>query len=84
VAAQKLLAAADVGPLDELGHTRVDCMRAPIAFGLNRSGMPSNCIAAAVCCGRSAESSKMVAATARLRCLKKKRHRASPRRAAAL
>src|SRR5271166_5200727 len=36
VAAQKLLAAADIGPLDELGHARVEFMRARIAFKLNR------------------------------------------------
>ena len=36
VAVQKLLAAADVGPLDELGHAQVELMRARIAFKLNR------------------------------------------------
>ena len=38
VAAQKLLAAAEVTPLDELGHARVERMHAQIAFGLNRGG----------------------------------------------
>jgi hypothetical protein len=38
VAAQKLLATADIGPLDELGHAQVDHMRARIAFVLNRGG----------------------------------------------
>ena len=32
----KLLAAADIGPLDEHGHSRVELMRARIAFQLNR------------------------------------------------
>jgi DNA-binding CsgD family transcriptional regulator len=32
----KLLAAADIGPLDEQGHARVELMRARIAFQLNR------------------------------------------------
>jgi DNA-binding CsgD family transcriptional regulator len=36
VAVQKLLAAADVGPLDELGHARTERMRAQVAFMLNR------------------------------------------------
>ncbi len=36
VAVQQLLAAADVGPLDELGHARVERMRAQLAFMLNR------------------------------------------------
>jgi tetratricopeptide (TPR) repeat protein len=38
VAAQKLLAAADIGPLDELGHAQVERMRARIAFALNHGG----------------------------------------------
>ena len=36
VAAQKLLAAADIGTCDQLGHARVELMRARIAFKLNR------------------------------------------------
>ena len=36
VTAQKLLAAADIGACDELGHARVELMRARIAFKLNR------------------------------------------------
>ena len=39
----KLLAAADIGPLDELGHARVEFMRARIAFKLNRGAMPRCC-----------------------------------------
>ena len=35
-AAQRLLAAAEIGPLDELGHAQVQRMRAQIAFALNR------------------------------------------------
>jgi DNA-binding CsgD family transcriptional regulator len=38
VATEKLLAAAEVAPLDELGHARVERMHAQIAFGLNRGG----------------------------------------------
>ena len=36
VATQNLLAAADIGARDELGHARVELMRARIAFKLNR------------------------------------------------
>ncbi len=36
LAAQKLLAAADIGAFDELGHARVELTRARIAFKLNR------------------------------------------------
>jgi hypothetical protein len=38
VATEKLLAAAEAAPLDELGHARVERMHAQIAFGLNRGG----------------------------------------------
>ncbi len=38
VATEKLLAAAEVAPLDELGHARVKRMHAQIAFGLNCGG----------------------------------------------
>ena len=38
VATEKLLAAAEVAPLDELGHARVERMHAQIAFGLNCGG----------------------------------------------
>lgn len=38
VATAKLLTAAEIGPLDELGHARVERMHAQIAFGLNRGG----------------------------------------------
>jgi DNA-binding CsgD family transcriptional regulator len=38
VATEKLLAAAEVAPLDELGHARVERMHAQIAFELNRGG----------------------------------------------
>ena len=36
--ARGLLAAADVGPLDELGRARVDLLRAEVAFAQNRGG----------------------------------------------
>jgi DNA-binding CsgD family transcriptional regulator len=38
VATEKLLAAAEVAPLDELGHAQVERMHAQVAFGLNRGG----------------------------------------------
>ena len=37
-AARGLLAAAEVGPLDELGRARVDLLRAEVAFAQNRGG----------------------------------------------
>jgi DNA-binding CsgD family transcriptional regulator len=38
VVAQKLLAAAEIGPLDELGNAQVEHMKARIAFTLDRGG----------------------------------------------
>jgi DNA-binding CsgD family transcriptional regulator len=48
VATQRLLAAAEIGPLNEMGHAQVQRMRAQIAFALNRgSDAPALLLAAA-------------------------------------